>query len=147
MMISVLAAMTLTVSCGKDKPVVEYLDVTPNNISGEWKLVEWNGSSLNEGTYVYIEFVRKDKEFVIYQNVDSMGDMPHVVTGSFNIDLSDVEAGPVIQGMYDYDGGIWAYDYEVNELTEDSMTWVAVGNDAYVQKWVRTSIPETMKGE
>ena len=43
-MIFALAAV-VSVSCGKKDPVVEYLDVTPNNIAGEWKLVEWDGTS------------------------------------------------------------------------------------------------------
>ncbi len=144
LMIFALAAIMFSVSCGKKDPVVEYLDVTPNNIAGEWKLVEWEGTSLDDGTYMYVEFVRKDREFTIYQNFDSMGDMPHIVTGTFNIE-TDVELGAIIRGLYDYDEGVWAHDYEVNELTKDSMTWIAVDDPDFVQKWVRCSVPEEFK--
>lgn len=142
---AVLAAMALILSCGKDEPVVEYLEVTPNNLAGEWKLVEWSGMA-HEYTYFYIDFVRKDRKFTIYQNFDSMENMPHVVTGEFNIE-EDLEKGAVIRGIYDYDEGFWTYKYEVNELTDTSMTWIAIGNPAFIQKFVRTSIPAEIKGE
>lgn len=71
--ILITAALTaLMVSC-TEKPVetVEYLDVNANNISGKWELVEWNGSSLTEGTYVYLNIVRNDRTYTMYQNLDS----------------------------------------------------------------------------
>lgn len=138
-----LAVAMLASSCGKEEPVVEYLDVTPNNISGEWKLVEWSGIS-QKYTYFYINFIRKDREFIIYQNFDSMGEMPHVVTGEFNIE-PDVELGAIIVGMYDYDEGFWAHRYEVNDLTETTMTWVAVDDPSFVQKFVRCPVPAELK--
>ena len=143
LMIFALAAVVY-VSCGKKDPVVEYLDVTPNNIAGEWKLVEWDGTSLNDSTYMYLELVRKEKKFTIYQNFDSMGDMPHVVTGTFNIE-THAELGAVIRGLYDYDEGVWAHDYEVNELTDESMIWVAVDDADFVQKWIRCTVPDKFK--
>lgn len=145
-MIQMLLASLLLMSCGKEEPAVEYLEVTSNNISGEWKLVEWRGSALQEDTYFYIDLVRKDKEFTIYQNFDSMGDMPHKVTGNFNIE-TDVEKGAIIRGIYDYDEGYWSHEYEVNELTEVSMIWVATDDPLFVQKFVRVdTIPEDIKG-
>ncbi len=141
----VLAALLLTIACNKEEqPVVEYLDVTPNNISGEWQLVEWKGAALDEDTYFYIDLVRKDREFVIYQNFDSMGDMPHVVTGNFNIE-TDLVKGAIISGMYDYSEGYWAHQYEVNDLTSTTMTWVAVDDPAFVQKFERCEIPAELK--
>ena len=81
----ILAAATALISCdNKDQsqPVPEYLDVNANNISGKWELVEWNGSALEAGTYVFLEIVRNDRSYKIYQNLDSFSDIPHVVTGS-----------------------------------------------------------------
>ena len=80
------AALLLALSC-TEKPVetVEYLDVNANNISGKWELVEWNGSSLTEGTYVYLNIVRNDRTYTMYQNLDSFNNVPHVVTGSYFI--------------------------------------------------------------
>ena len=140
-----LAAIVLAVSCGKDEPVIEYLDVTPNNVAGEWKLVKWNGTDLNENSYFYMDLVRKDMEFTIYQNFDSMSAMPHVVTGNFEIMTDDPEIGAYITGMYDYDEGFWAHNYVVRNLTKDSMEWIAVDDPTFVQYFVRCSIPEELK--
>ena len=139
------AALVLAVACGKEEtPVIEYLDVTPNNLAGEWKLVEWSGAELSAETYFYVEFVRKDREFTIYQNFDSMGNISHMTQGNFNIEL-DVELGPIIVGQYKYDGGLWSHNYEVNNLTKDSMEWIAVDDSTFVQKFKRCSIPEELK--
>ena len=143
-LIAILSAALFIVSCSKEEQVPTYLDVTANNISGPWQLVEWNGAPLSEDTYFYVEFVRKDAKFTIYQNFDSMGDMPHVVTGKFNIEV-DLEAGAIIRGLYDYDGGFWSHRYEVDDLTEDSMTWTAVDDPSFVQKFVRAEIPDQIK--
>ena len=144
-MIVVFAAALLAVSCDKETPVVEYLDVTPNNISGQWQLVKWNGSDLSEGSYYYMDLVRKETKFTIYQNFDSMADMPHVVTGEFSIE-TDAELGAVISGMYDYDEGFWAHKYIVRNLTKDSMEWIASDDPSFVQEFVRVSeIPTSIK--
>ena len=37
-------------SCEDDEPVISTLEVTPANLEGTWKLAEWNGASLDEGT-------------------------------------------------------------------------------------------------
>ena len=137
------AALILAVACDKENaPVIEYLDVTPNNIAGEWKLVEWNGSPLDSNTYFYVEFIRKDLEFVIYQNFDSIGELPHKVEGNYAIEN---ELGAVIIGKYKYDGGFWSHDYEVKNLTKDSMKWVAVDEPSFVQKFERCEIPAEFK--
>ena len=144
-MIVVFAAALLAVYCDKEAPVVEYLDVTPNNISGQWQLVKWNGSDLSEGSYFYMDLVRKETKFTIYQNFDSMADMPHVVTGEFSIE-TDAELGAVISGMYDYDEGFWAHKYIVRNLTKDSMEWIASDDPSFVQEFVRVSeIPTSIK--
>ena len=139
------AALILAVACGKEEtPVIEYLDVTPNNIAGEWKLVEWNGSPINSDTYFYIEFIRKDREFVIYQNFDSIGDLPHKVEGNYNVEL-DIELGAILIGNYKYDGGMWSHDYDVNNLTKNSMEWIAVDDATFTQKFERCEIPAELK--
>ena len=142
--IMVLSAAVVLASCTEEAPVVEYLDVTPNNISGEWELVQWNGSALEEGTYFYIEFIRKDRKYVIYQNFKSIGEFPQVLTGTFNIE-TDVELGAIIRGMYDFDGGYWAHDYEVNNLTNSQMEWIAVDDREFTQKFVKSKIPAELK--
>lgn len=141
--ILITAALTaLMLSC-TEKPVdtVEYLDVNANNISGKWELVEWNGAPLTEGTYVYLDIVRNDRTYTMYQNLDSFSNVPHVVTGSYFIEY-DPEIGAIIRGNYDHDSGDWAHRYIVKDLTADQMYWVAKDDQTFIQKFVRVdSIP------
>lgn len=135
----VLAVAVLAIACQKEsaETKVQYLDVTPNNIAGMWQLVEWNGKPLAGGTYFYIEFVRKDRKYTIWQNFDSIADNAHEVTGNYNIE-TDVEFGAIIVGKYDFDAGLWSHKYEVNDLTANSMTWVVAFEDTiFSQKFVR----------
>lgn len=140
--VSVLFASLILASCSKEQPVViEYLDVNANNISGSWQLVDWNGAPLQEGTYVFINLVRNDRTYTMYQNIDSFGDIPHVITGRYFIE-TDPAVGAVIRGDYDHDSGDWAHRYIVKDLTATSMTWVAKDNPEYIQKYERVeSIP------
>lgn len=140
-----LAALALiSVSCEKnDSPEQEepQLEVNANNISGKWQLVEWNAAALVSGTYMYLDIVRNDRTYTMYQNFDSFADVPHVVTGSYHIDM-DVELGAVIRGNYDHDSGDWAHRYVVESLTATTMVWVAKDDADFVQKFVRVdSIP------
>lgn len=89
-------------ACDDDKSYVAPLDVTPNNLAGTWQLAQWNGAPLAEGSYVYIEFIRKDQKYVMYQNLDSFG--ARKLTGRFAIE-TDEELGAIIYGNYDYSVG------------------------------------------
>ena len=133
------------VSCGKiiqtEPEDAPQLEVNANNISGQWELVEWNGSYLSEGTYVYLDIVRNDKTYTMYQNMDSFTNVPHVLTGSYHLS-TDVELGAIIRGMYDYDSGDWAHRYIVKSLTAEEMVWVAKDDKTYIQKFKKVdSIP------
>lgn len=141
--ITILLSAVAVISCvEKETPYVEeQLDINAHNISGSWKLVEWNGSVLNESTYMYVNFVRNDRTFTIYQNLDSFNNVPHVATGSFYIDM-DMELGAIIRGMYDHDSGDWAHRYVVKSLTASEMIWAAKDDASYVQKFAKVdSIP------
>lgn len=147
LMIHLLVSMSVismaAISCidKTDVEVEEYLDVNANNISGKWELAEWNGSDLTAGTYVFMEIVRNDRTFTLYQNLDSFNDVPHVVTGSYFIE-TDPELGAIIRGNYDHDSGDWAHRYIIRDLTRKSMIWVAKDDPEFVQKYVRVeSIP------
>lgn len=143
--ISLLAAAAMiAVSCEKndvsDKEVAQ-LEVNAHTVSGKWKLMEWNGSGLTEGTYMYIDIVRNDKTYTMYQNMDSFTDVPHIVTGSYYL-YTDLELGALIRGNYDYDGGDWAHRYIIKSLTENDMLWVAKDDSSFTQYFVRVeSIP------
>lgn len=139
--ISVISMVATSCIDKTDVEVEEYLDVNANNISGKWELAEWNGSALTAGTYVFMEIVRNDRTFTLYQNLDSFNDVPHVVTGSYFIE-TDPELGAIIRGSYDHDSGDWAHRYIIRDLTRESMIWVAKDNPEFVQKFVRVeSIP------
>lgn len=141
-LLSVLAFVS--VSCDKNdfsEPTEPQLEVNANNVSGKWELVEWNGSALADGTYVYLEIVRNDRTYTMYQNIDSFAGVPHVVTGSYYID-TDVELGAVIRGGYDHDSGDWAHRYIVKSLTASKMVWVAKDDAGFIQEFHRVdSIP------
>lgn len=78
-------------ACDDDKSYEDPgLEVTPHNIAGTWQLAEWNGAPLAEGSFVYIEFTRKDKLFTMYQNLDSFS--TRKLTGRYDI-TTDVELG------------------------------------------------------
>ena len=134
-----LSIITLAaVSCDKTAmpEVAPQLEVNANNIAGQWELVEWNGSNLTEGTYVYLDIVRNDKTYTMYQNMDSFTNVPHVLTGSYHLS-TDVELGAIIRGTYDHDSGEWSHRYIIKSLTANEMLWVATDDLSFSQKFVR----------
>lgn len=137
MLIAAAFAVMSLISCTeKPEVTVEYLDVNANNISGKWELVEWNGAPLTEGTYVYLDIVRNDRTYTMYQNLDSFTNVPHKVTGSYYVEY-DPELGAILRGNYDHDSGDWAHRYIVKDLTSDQMYWIAKDDDGFVQKFRR----------
>ena len=139
-----LLASFAAVSCelvddGGDQELL--LEVNANNISGQWQLILWNDAFLNEGTYVYIDIVRNDRTYTMYQNIDSFKDVPHKVTGSYYLEI-DPAVGALIRGNYDHDSGDWAHRYIITDLTNSKMTWTAKDDPTFVQIWSRVeSIP------
>ena len=115
----------------------EPLEVNTNNISGKWELVEWNGAPMAEGTYVYMD-IERGKTYTMYQNLDSFSDIPHVITGSYNL-ATDPELGAIIRGSYDHDNGDWAHRYIIRDLYENEMLWVAKDVPSFTQKFRRVS--------
>ena len=135
---SVSALVILAVSCGEKEPVIEYLEVNKNNISGTWSLTEWNGAALKEGSFLRMELIRDDGTFRITENLDSFEDIPRVVTGRYSLDNYD-DLGAVISGDYDHDSGFWTHSYVIRDLTSLSMTWIAVDDENFVQVFERCS--------
>ena len=114
--------VTAFCACDDDKSYVAPLDVTPNNLAGTWQLAQWNGAPLAQGSYVYIEFIRKDQKYVMYQNLDSFG--ARKLTGRFAIE-TDEELGAIIYGNYDYSAGDWQHSYIVTDFSKTQMIWTA----------------------
>ena len=85
-------------ACEDKVETPRFLEVTPNNISGSWRLESSCGEPLANGCYVYIDFDRKERSFEMYQNTDSFS--TRYITGRYFI-YTDGEAGAVIRGDYD----------------------------------------------
>ena len=131
--IAFMLVLTGVFACSPDEDLtLQSLEVTPNNISGVWKLADVNGAVLPEGVYCYIEFVRRDRTFTMYQKFDSM--YPRRLTGSFEITKDDYK-GYILSGKYDYGVGAWNNSYIVTSLFEESMLLSVEGGD--VCKYVR----------
>lgn len=127
----------------EEEYVEPQLEVTPNNIAGEWMLESWNnGLPVAEGCYLYMELVRKDRTFTIYENLDSFQTVRQ--TGRYVIEV-DPELGAVIRGNYDFGGGDWNHHYIISSLTASRMIWVAVDDPQDVSVYVRTEIPAEIK--
>ena len=140
MFLSAFAAVSceLVEDGGIQEPLLE---VNANNISGQWQLMRWNENTLNDDTYVYIDIVRNDRTYTMYQNIDSFKDVPHKVTGSYYLEV-DPAIGAVIRGSYDHDSGDWAHRYVITDLTRSHMVWTAKDDPTFVQIWNRVdSIP------
>ena len=126
-------------ACTEKINTSEYLDVTPNNIAGSWRLESSCGEPLAEGLYVYINFNRKERSFEMYQNNDSSS--TRYITGRYHI-YTDGNYGAVIRGDYDFGNGAWEHRYVVTDLTKERMTWSALDDENYVDVYVRCDIPE-----
>lgn len=140
--LALMAVVTMT-ACSEEEQYQEpTLDVTPNNIAGTWRLASWSGGDLASGSYVFIDFVRADRTYTLYQNIDSP--QLRVITGRYFIE-TDAELGAVIRGNYDYGNGDWAHRYIVTDLTADRMVWTAKDNREDVSVYVRAELPEGFK--
>ena len=92
--------------------------------------------------FIYIDFVRADKTYTLYQNIDSQ--YKRIITGRFFI-YTDAEQGAIIRGNYDYGNGDWAHRYIVTDLTEERMVWTALDNKDDVSVYVRATLPEDLE--
>ena len=133
--------------CSCDKPDNNQSDmlieVTPTTLAGLWMLESYdNGKTLAEGTFVYIDFVRSDRSYTIYQNVGSM--YTQTITGNYCIDI-DSELGAVIRGnygTYEYNYFDWSHRYIV-QMQSDTMRWIAKDDPENISVYIRVdALPE-----
>jgi hypothetical protein len=129
-------------ACEDKVETPRFLEVTPNNISGSWRLESSCGEPLANGCYVYIDFDRKERTFKMYQNTDSFS--TRYITGRYFI-YTDGEAGAVIRGDYDYGNGAWTHRYIVSDLTSKRMIWRALDDPDYIDIYVRCDIPTEIR--
>ena len=136
-------AMVVAVGCSKsESPNGDtYLDVTANNIKGDWRMESFdNGNQLAEGCYYYITFDRAERTFVSYDNTGSMG--LYKRSGRYDI-ITDGAA--IIYGDYDFGGlGLsdWEHRYYVRNLTANRMEWIATDDESINLTFVRAELPE-----
>lgn len=141
--LSMAVAVLLVLGACTDKAEIPtYLNVTPHNISGSWRLESSCGAPLAQGLYVYINFDRKERSFEMFQNTDSFS--TRYITGRYFI-YTDEEAGAVIRGDYDYGNGAWMHRYVVTDLTAKRMVWTALDDSSYVDIYVRCDIPDEIR--
>lgn len=138
-----LAALFLCGCNNNSEPTEVLVDVTPTNLAGVWMLESFdNGKTLAEGNFVYIEFVRSDRSYTLYQNVGSM--YTQTMTGNYFIDI-DPAYGAIIRGNYgtdEYNYFDWSHRYIVT-MTADRMRWQAKDDNQNVSVYVRVeSLPE-----
>lgn len=137
----ILLLATIGACTKEQKSGNEYLEVTPNSLSGVWRLVSYdNGTSLGEGSYFYVEFYRSNHTFVSYDNLSTME--ANVRTGEYQI---TVDEAAIIRGMYDYEQGDWEHRYYVRDLTATTMRWVATDDETNVRLYVRDELPAELK--
>lgn len=115
------------------------LEITTNNISGSWMLTQWNNAPLAEGSFVYIDLVRSDMTYTMYQNIDSFG--TRTITGHFFLYIDQEIGASVLRGNYDHGAGEWNHRYIVQSLTDTTMILVAKDNAEDVSVYTRSEIP------
>ena len=139
-LLTIFAAASLMLSCepaaDKDgvKPAEGQLEVTANNIRGQWQLVKWNGNALVD-TYMYLD-IERDETYTMYQNMDSFTDVPHVITGEYYLYPEEM-VGMVIRGNYDHSNEEWTARYIIKSLTKSSMIWVNKNDQTQIQEFAR----------
>lgn len=122
-------------------PDLNPVEVTPNNISGVWKLQSWNDSE-EQVPVVYLELIRRDRKFNLYQWFDSM--YPSLKTGTFSLE-TDEDDVTTLKGKYNYSSGPWNNDYIVT-LFANRMVLVTDNELGEVQEFVRVSeVPADIK--
>ena len=142
--LTILFAALVLCSCNNtNEPTEVLVDVTPTNLAGVWMLESFdNGKSLADGDFVYIEFVRSDRSYTLYQSVGSM--YTQTMTGNYFIEI-DPAYGAIIRGNYgtdEYNYFDWSQRYIVT-MTADIMRWVAKDDEQNVSIYVRVdALPE-----
>lgn len=129
--LSLLAVLFTGCKDDEIEPKVVNLPINYANISGEWHLVSWCGEQIPDGIYFNIYLDRRDHEFSIRQNLNSMYEQN--LTGSYSLDLQDDDETYILSGLYSYGKGSWSHSYIVCAISEDGLlSLVAVDDDTEI---------------
>lgn len=135
-------------ACNDDEPVPGPQDIPVNyaNISGTWRLAEWNGEQMDDKRYLYMVIERRPDEetglrkIELYQNIDSS--KSRHLTGTYELE-EDEDLGTIIRGIYDHSSGFWNNSYIINGLTDGQMVWTVEEDASDVSVYIRCQeIPE-----
>lgn len=138
-----IVATTLIAGCEKPAPIPteEKIAVTYAALDGCWQLTMWQGAPMAADTYLYIEFDRTTRTYVMWDNINSMYGVES--TGSFTI-TAEEDGRYTLSGAYDYGKGDWSNRYYVELYDEgESMKWKSRSGSHQVMDFVRIAeIPE-----
>ena len=124
------------VSCDKvENDRIEYLEVTANNIQGDWELYLLGGEPLKGDTYFHISFDRAEKTYEYKTNLTSVPTSFATQKGTYAI-YTDVELGAYIRGI-DFVQREWTDRYVITELAKDTMKWTGVKNPSDIRVFKR----------
>lgn len=142
---SALVAVTLCNCGGSDDPVPDpnpnpnpvppgpSVEVTLENIVGEWQLTAWSGGSVIDNAHTAYLKLNADKTFALYQvRINNQGVV--LYNGTFTLD----EAKALISGRYS-DNVAWGASYTIG-LSTNAMTWTVVGKSD-TSTFTKKSIP------
>lgn len=101
---------------------------------GSWKLATFCGTAVDFDVYMTLN---DDYTFALYQRIGNY-EMAKFY-GSYTFDA----ASGIFGGTYD-DGKEWATTYALEEVDENSLTWVNTANENEVSVYVRADIPATV---
>ena len=121
-----VVATLLAAGCEKPAPLPneKSMAVTYATLDGSWQLTMWQGTELAEDTYLYIEFDRSSRHYIMWDNIDSM--YATDTTGTFTI-TEEEDGTYTLSGIYDYGVGDWSNDYRVVLTHEgEHMQWRAL---------------------
>ncbi len=101
---------------------------------GNWKLATFCGTAVDFDVYMTLN---DDYTFALYQRIGN-----YEVAKFYGSYTFDATAG-IFGGTYD-DGKEWAATYALEEVDENSLTWVNTANENEVSVYVRADIPATV---
>ena len=142
-LVATLIVVATIAGCEKPAPLPteEKIAVTYAALDGCWQLSMWQGASMAEDTYLYIEFDRREHRYTIWDNIDSM--YATDTTGTFAI-TEEEDGTYTLSGTYDYGVGDWSSDYRVTLSNKgERMQWISRSGSFQVMDFVRVvEIPE-----
>lgn len=127
LMVALSVTTLMMVACDREEPNTgkqPTMAVTYTTLDGVWQLIELDGGSLDEATYLYLDIDGKQHRITIYDNIGSM--YTQTTTGEFSIEYNQAKEY-IISGRYDNGVGAWNDSYKVTLLASgEEMLWCSI---------------------